>query len=184
MFEFLKYLGIFLASFTEGPTAGVSVGFLSRLGYMNIYLGYLTHVFGDLSADFLYYSLGYFGGIKLLPKLAKFFGFTLKEIEKAKIFFQSNRKKVIVFGKLSHFVGLPILITAGIAQYPWWKFLILDFFATAIKSAFLVAVGYYFGEVWKRYSNVFLDTTIALFMLIFIPIAYFLFKRRKQRKKK
>jgi len=183
MLEFLKYLGIYLASFTEGPTAGISVGFLSKLGYMNIYLGYFAHVFGDLSADFLYYSLGYFGGMRLLPRLARFFGFSIKEVKKAGKVFLKNRKKIIIFGKLTHFIGLPVLIACGIMRYPWWKFGLLDLLATIIKSAILVLVGFYFGEFWKGYSNIFIDVAIGITLLVVIPVGYFLYKRRKKAQK-
>ena len=180
MLEFFKYLGIFLAAFTEGPTTAVSVGFLSRLGYMNIYLGYLAHVLGDMSADFLYYFIGYFGGAEILPRFSKFFGFSLKEYLKAKKVFLENRKKIIIFGKLTHLVGLPVLFAAGVVRYTWWKFGILNFLATLIKSAILVIIGYYFGEVWRNYSNVFVDLSIAMTLLFLIPVGYFVYKRRKQ----
>lgn len=173
-----------MAAFTEGPTAGISVGFLSKLGYMDMHWGYFAHVFGDLSADYLYYSLGYFGGVRILPKVSRFFGFSISEVKKAESIFLKNQKKIIIFGKLTHFVGLPVLIACGVMRYSWWKFGLFDLLATIIKSALLVLIGYYFGEIWKEYSNFVLDITIGVTLLIVIPIGYFLYKRRQNTKNK
>jgi membrane protein DedA with SNARE-associated domain len=181
MFQFLielKYVAIFLGTFVEGPTIGLLVGLFAKLGYLSLFLGYLVHVIADLSADFLFYAIGYFGGKKALHKVAKYLKFSVKETENAEKTFNNNGKKIILIGKITHVVGFPILIAAGLAKYPFWKFAIFDLIATLIKSAILIAVGYYFGNFWIKIHNVLLDVGFAGVLIILVPLIYFIIKRR------
>jgi membrane protein DedA with SNARE-associated domain len=183
MFNFLielRYVAIFIGTFIEGPTVGLLAGVFSKLGYLSLVTAYIVHVLGDLSADFFFYSVGYFGGRKALPKVAKFLQFSVEETEKAEHIFHRNGKKFIVIGKITHVVGFPILIAAGIARYPFFKFALFDLIATIIKSAGLLALGYFFGNFWQKINNVFLDVTLASILIIILPFIYFVFRRRKK----
>jgi len=65
----LTYLGIFIGTFIEGPLVGLLAGSLVRTGFLNLFLAYFAHVFGDLSADFFYYFIGRQGQRNFLKKL-------------------------------------------------------------------------------------------------------------------
>ena len=176
----LKYLAVFIGTFLEGPTIGLLVGVFAKLGYFTLPLGYLVHVLGDLSADFFYYSVGYFGGHRALPKVARCLKFSVEETDKMEHLFRRNGKKFIVIGKITHVVGFPILIAAGLARYPFWKFVVFDLFATLIKSGILLALGYFFGNFWEKINTVFLDISLAGIIVIVIPFVYFVFRRCKK----
>jgi membrane-associated protein len=183
MFQFLielKYLAVFLGTFVEGPTVGLLAGVFAKIGYFSLVTVYLVHVLADLSADFFFYAIGYFGGNKALPKVAKFLRFSVKDTEDAEKTFNSNGKKIILIGKITHVVGFPILLAAGITRYPFLKFAVFDLIATLIKSAILIGLGYYFGDFWVKIHNVFLDAGMAGIIIILVPILYFIIKRRKK----
>jgi len=183
MFNFLielRYVAIFIGTFVEGPTVGLLAGVFAKLGYLSLVTAYVVHVLADLSSDFFFYSLGYFGGHKALPKIAKFLRFSIEETNKAERVFHNNGKKFIIIGKITHVVGFPILIAAGLVRYPFLKFALFDLIATIIKSAGLLALGYFFGNFWDQINNVFLDVTLAGVIIIILPIIYFVIRRRKK----
>jgi len=151
-----KYVAIFLGSFIEGPTVGLIVGFLSRVKYINLYWGYSAHVLGDISADMIYFTIGYFGGMKIVPKFARLLRYSVNDIEAIENAFKKHSIKLIIVGKITHVIGFPILFAAGITRYKWYRFLLFDFIATLIKAAILVFIGYYFGGLWEKVDNVLL----------------------------
>jgi len=172
-----KYVAIFLGSFIEGPTVALIVGFLSRVRYINLYWGYFAHVLGDFSADMLYYAIGYFGGARVVPKMAKIFKFSVEEVENLEGSFKKHSKKLIIVGKITHVIGFPILIAAGVIRYKWYKFIVFDFVATLIKALVLVYIGYHFGGLWEKVDSALLVITGIGLLVVVGQIAFVLIRR-------
>ncbi len=172
-----KYLAIFIGSFIEGPTVGLLTGFFARMGYIHLSFGYLAHVAGDMSADLMYYALGYFGGVTFLPKLARLLRYSLSDVESIEKSFNKHSKKLIILGKLTHVVGFPILLAAGMSKYPWYKFVALDLIATLLKAAILVFIGYHFGGYWEKVNNVLIIAGVTGAIVVGVQVGYFLVRR-------
>ncbi len=171
----LAYLGIFIGTFIEGPLVGLLAGFLVKIGFLNLFLAYIVHVLGDLSADFFYYFIGY-KGQKMLFKKFNISDKNLVKAEKMKKLFHRHPKKIIILGKLTHITGLPVLLGVGMSHYDWRKFLFFDFFATIIKSAILISLGYYLAEFWTKASDIISYLSWFSILFIVIIIAYFIIK--------
>ncbi len=172
----LTYLGIFIGTFIEGPTVGLLAGFLARIGFLNLFLVYVVHVLGDLTADFFYYFIGYQSQKKLFKRI----NISKKNIiraEKIKKLFHQHPKKIIILGKLTHISGLPVLLGVGMSHYNWRKFLLFDFLATIIKSAILISAGYYLAEFWTK-ANDFVSC-LSWFGLLFLLIIIIYFAMKK-----
>lgn len=182
LIEISKYAGIFIGTFIEGPAVGMLTGSLIKLGYLNIYLSYLVYVMGDFTADCLYYAIGYHGGARFLKRFT-FSSKTLEKIKKNKVFFHNHSNKIILFGKLTHFFGLPILIGAGLTHYSWKKFLIFNLIATLIKSAIVIAIGFYLTSLWMGINNTINYIGLIITFLTAIFFFYFLIKLYNQRRK-
>jgi len=176
----LKYVAVFIGTFIEGPAVGLLSGLFARTGYFSLPIVYVVHVIADFSADLFYYSLGYFGGHRAVPKIAKFLKISISEEIKDEHQFHQHGRKILLVGKITHVVGFPILIAAGVSRYPISKFVIFDLIATVIKSAGIIALGYFFGNYWSTINNVFSDMTLAGVIIILIPVIYFVFRRRKK----
>jgi len=176
--EHLKYIAIFLGTFVEGPVVGLLVGFFVRINHIQLVYGYLAHVLGDLSADMMYFFIGYLGGKKILPKIAALLKFKPEESKKAGVLFKKHSYKIIIFGKISHVFGFPILIGMGLSRYSWVKFFIFDLIATLIKSAMLISLGYYFGSLWKQIDSLLAYIAMAGGLLAAIWVLYYLIRRR------
>lgn len=178
----LRYPGIFIGTFIEGPAVGMITGSLIKLGYLNIYLGYLVYVVGDFTADCLYYALGYYKRTGFLRRL-NFSSKTLSKAKRMKNLFHNHPNKIIVLGKLTHFLGLPILIGAGLTHYSWRKFLIFDLIATLIKSAILIFIGFHLVSLWVRINNTINYAGLVGTLLIIIVVIYLLIKLYNRREK-
>jgi len=169
----LKYFGIFAGAFIEGPTVGLIAGFFSRLHYLNFFTAYLVHVSGDFLADSIYYAIGYSGSKKILSYFTRWFNIPMDKAEKTKKIFYEHPCKIIIIGKLTHILGLPILVGAGLARYSWPKFLFFNFLATIIKSAALLSIGYYLADRWQKAESIFSYISLAGIALLVLLFFYF-----------
>ena len=172
----LKYPAIFLGAFIEGPTVALIVGVLVKLKVINLGIGFLLHVIGDFSADFMYYGIGLVGGRKFLHKIASFFRFSLEEMEQIKFKVTKHSWKLILIGKITHFLGLPVLIGVGLAHYSWYKFGVINLLATLIKSAILIIIGYFWGHLWRNVDSTLSYLTMIALFIILIQILYFIIR--------
>jgi membrane protein DedA with SNARE-associated domain len=175
-----RYLGIFLGTIIEGPVIMAAAGFLVRLGYFNFWLAYILMVLGDLVGDVLWYYAGYFGAKKFIEKFGRFFGITKEAMEKVKLLFHRHHNKILFLSKITMGFGLsaPILLTAGVSKVPVKKFIILNFLGGLIWTAFLMILGYFFGNIYLLISEsvrvAFIAVVIILITALFFGFGKFL----------
>jgi membrane protein DedA with SNARE-associated domain len=175
-----RYLVLFPIVVVEGPIITIIAGFLASLDLLSIYITYVVIVFADLSGDFIYYSIGRWGRENFIDKWGKYIGLNKQKIGKVEEHFEKHRKKTLIFGKLSHAVGMPILVAAGIAKVPIWEFLWLNFLATLPKSFIFLFIGYYFGEAYVKFDKYldYITITTIILGLVFLLI-YYSYSRHK-----
>lgn len=150
-----RYLGIFLATIFEGPLTMIAVGFLYKLGHFNFFLAYSIMVLGDLVGDVGWYYLGYFGGNKFFIKFGKYIGVEEKSIEKVRALFHKHHNKILFISKITNSLGMAvaILVTAGISKIPMKKFIILNILGGLVWTLMMMAVGYFFGNVYSTVTG-------------------------------
>ncbi len=162
----------------EGPIITVIAGFLSSLGYLNLFMAYAVVVIGDLIGDSIYYSVGRWGRNFILRRWGRYVGITMKRIMRLQEYFAKHKGKTLVVGKISHAFGAPILVAAGVANVPYWEFAGINCLATLPKSLALLLIGFYFGKAYAK-INAYFDYAeiglVALAALLFI--LYFITKR-------
>ena len=149
------YFVLFALAILEGPIITIIAGALCALGQLNLVVGYAVIVAGDTVGDCLYYILGRYGR-RVPPRILAWFGITAARIDLVKKYFVRHPKKTFALGKLSHGIGAVPLFAAGLIQYPFGSFILLNILFTAIKSSLLLAIGFYFGEAaghWKTYLD-------------------------------
>ena len=162
----------------EGPIISVIAGFLVSIGQMNFAIAFGLLVLGDVIGDFILYSVGRWGGVKLIEKYGKRFGVTPARVEKLETFFEKHSVKTLLFGKWGHAFGLPILVSAGVAKMPMQKFSAVSVMGTIPKTLALMLLGFYFGSSYgliDHYFNYFILGTIVLVALI--AFGYWMFKK-------
>lgn len=174
-----KYLILFPAAVLEATTASLLVGFLVKINILNFFIAFPILLLGDLIPDNLFYYLGYFGrNTKFVKKQilkSELFSGNLITIEKL---WSKHGIKALIFCKLAYGIGLPFLLSAGIAKMPYKKFLTYSTIISVLKYGVLVLIGYLLGHSYalaEKYIG-WMYIIISVFVLISILIYYILIK--------
>jgi len=177
-----KYFIIFPIAVVEGPIVTIICGFIASTGAMYFSVAFVVLILADLVGDFIYYAIGYWGGRRAVRHFGRFLKIEEEQVLKLSDGFANHGGKILVTGKLSHVVGGPILVTAGLVKYPIARFLWFSIIATLIKTFLLLGVGYYLGEAYDRMAKYldyvgFVSSLVAV--LAIIAIFYYLIKPPK-----
>jgi membrane protein DedA with SNARE-associated domain len=178
-----RYLILFPLVALEGPIITVIAGSLVATSFMSAPVAFLVIVAGDLFGDSFYYFLGKWGGTKFVERWGRFFGINPKLAEDLKNHFDSHAGKTLFLGKISHGIGGIFLAAAGMADMPYSRFIWFNFLATLIKSATLLLIGYYFGQALTRINSIVQLVAFVLIILLIVALAYYIFSRKKAKKK-
>ena len=151
-----KYPALVVLSFFEGPYIMMMSGFLIKLGVLTLVYTYIALSIGDLLADVVWYYVGYFFGNQFVKRFGKFFDITDESIESVKDLFSRHRKKILLGSKVTAGFGLSLatLITAGMVRAPFGEYIMLNFFGQFVWTAVMLAVGFFFGNLYVVIDNV------------------------------
>lgn len=178
LFVTYRYALIFPLTVLEGPIVTVIGSFLASQGYLNVYAVYAISVVGDLVGDVLYYGLGRFGRHGFIDKYGKYLLVPPERVKELEGHFGRHSGKTLVIGKLTHAMGVFVLVSAGIAKVPFGQYLLYNFLPTLPKSLAFVMIGFYFGKAFGEINSylewvAFGGTALVLLALLlyFIPKA-------------
>jgi membrane protein DedA with SNARE-associated domain len=170
---------IFLLVLIEGPIVTITSSFFAASGYFNVFILYPVIVIADLSSDILWYFVGYFGREKIINRWGNLIGLNTERVDKFEKIndkFKKHRGKVLIIAKITHVIGLPFLISAGIFKWDLKKFIWFNFLATLPKTLFFIILGYYFGEAHEAiskylgYSTLIGITAFSLSLIIYFVV--------------
>lgn len=150
--HFSKYLIVFVLSIVEGPVVMLSSGFLYRLGQFQLIPLYFSLMAGDFVADLGWYAVGRFGARPLINKFGGFLNLTPEVIDKIEKRFKTYQTAILFISKITMGFGfaLATLMVAGMLKVNFKKYAVLNLLGGFIWTAFLVAVGFIFGDVYSR----------------------------------
>jgi membrane protein DedA with SNARE-associated domain len=158
------YLAVFGFLFIEsfgapvpGQTMLMAAGVFAGAGRLNVLgiavLGFLAAVIGDNVG----YSIGHFGGRRLVLRYGRYIFVTEKRLSKAEGFFTRHGGKIV---GLARFIdGLRQLngIIAGIAKMPWQRFLAFNALGAAAWVGVWTSIGYLAGghltEIYQQFPR-------------------------------
>ena len=172
------YFIFFIATVVEGTLVTTAAGVAAGFGYYNIFIIILIAIAGDLTADTVYYFIGYHSRSLILERYGHYLGITKERMEKVGAMVHRNFGKTMFVVKLSPFIPIPGLIAIGASRVPLRKFVGMSLLITAPKAAFFAFLGFYSGKTY-----VYLTSTITngyyigggLIMLI--VIIYFIYQK-------
>ncbi len=157
---------LFFFSLIEGLNIMFIGGFLAAQGYFNLFMVIFVLFLGDFGGDLGWYSLGRFGGRKIVLAYGRYFGITKARLEKAERFIHRHGGKALLIVKFTTGLCLITLITSGITKMKFSRFFYYDLIGSIGWSVMTVMLGYFFGAsfaVLKKYfENVSLILTILL----------------------
>lgn len=162
----------------EGPIATVLAAYLAHEGYMNLTSVFAVCVAGDLIGDALLYLVGRYGAGRLPVGITQRLGMT--EARKLAMTQHFNVKggRTLMFAKITHSAGLPILIASGMAKMNGTLYMWYNLMGTLPKTAILVLIGYYFGAAYGLIDTYIYRISLVLLVLLFLGGSYYIWRRR------
>ena len=147
------YWVIFLAMLIEGPIVTAAAAFAVALGYFNIFAIFGLSIAGDLTADVIYYLIGYWGRITLVERFGHYFGLTKDRIRRMERLMRDHAVKTLIALKLTPVLPTPGLMIVGATKMDLKKFTLISILITLPKSVVFMLMGYYFGKSYDKLSR-------------------------------
>ena len=180
---YLVYGVVFFVAAAEGPIISILLGVLIKLGYFAFLPSYAAVIAGDMLSDTIWYYVGYYFMHVFVRRFGKYFGVTEDNIEKVKRIFNKYNAPILFVSKVTNGFGLSlaVLLTAGTVRIPFGRFISVNFIGQFVWSGFLIAIGYFFSDLYLR-----LDSFIghaSVFLLFGVVVVAFLGFARYLRKR-
>ena len=134
----------------EGPIVTVIAAWLASQNLFSLWSVTLVVVVADLVGDLGLYALGRWGLHRLPARWRDRLGLNRARLIGLTRHFRHKGGRTLVIGKLTHSAGAAVLVAAGMARMPLWRFVRVNLLATIPKSLFFVALGYSFGSAYAR----------------------------------
>lgn len=167
----MHYLILAVLVAVEGPLMTLLGAAASSAGFMQPGWVFVAAAVGNLSADIIWYSLGFLGKIEWAYQYGNWLGLKRQHIEKIQSHIHAHAAKVLFLAKLSAGLMIPSLIAAGIAKVPikkWFPALIIG---ETLWTGTLVLCGYYAAEAIKQVEKGVHYIGIGVSVLLILGIA-------------
>ena len=147
---FWTYIILGLLVAIEGPIATLLGAAAASAGLMRPLPVFFAAATGNLTADSLWYTLGYLGKTEWIMHFGRRMGMTENLIEHLKQNMIKHATKVLFLAKLTLSFVIPSLIAAGLLRVPWRRWLPPLIVAETLWTGSLLLIGYYTTEALKR----------------------------------
>lgn len=148
------YLALALLVFVEGPIATLLGAFAASAGVMRPVWVFAAAATGNLTADTLWYSLGYMGKSEWLIRWGRFFHLRREQVLRLQGEVRQHALKLIFVGKLTASLSIPALIATGLAKVPVRRWIAALLLGEMIWTGGLVIAGYKLGESLRQIEAV------------------------------
>jgi membrane protein DedA with SNARE-associated domain len=186
VFQFLHQYGYWMMlplMIVEGPIVTVIAAMLASLGAFNVFLVLILSIFGDIVGDVALYALGHKYGMSFVRRVGKYFGITEKLVIRMSEYFEKHGGKTVFIAKSTTGLSWATFTAAGVAKMNFGKFLKNSFYGGVVWSGFLVAMGYFYGYLWRE-IKIYIDWIgWAIFILVSASILAITFYKNYQAKK-
>lgn len=134
----------------EGPLATIMAATLAALGAFNVFVVIFFSILGDIIGDVVLYGLGYKYGMSFVNRVGKYVGITEKLVLKMEKYFLKHGGKTIFAVKSTTGLCWATFAAAGIVKMDFRKFMTNSILGGIVWSGFLVAMGYFYGYLWRE----------------------------------
>ncbi len=185
LMESYGYIAMFFAMAAENGNIPIPsevilgfAGFLISQGVFEFMPTFIIACLAGIFGSVVSYFLGLYGGRPLLLKYGKYIFFNEKKFRLTEHLFDSYGGIAVLVCRCLPGVRTFISFPAGVARYPFFKFIILTTIGTIPWTWLLVWAGSVLGSHWRdliEYNHIFL---IALIVLAAVIALVFFIKRR------
>jgi membrane protein DedA with SNARE-associated domain len=174
----LAYILFALLVAIEGPITTLAGAVAASAGYLNPIFVFVSASLGNLSADILWYSLGYMGKTEWLVKYGGRLGIKESFITRLQKDIHAHIHKILFIAKLTLGLVIPTLIAAGLARVPFKRWFGVLFTAECIWTGSLVLAGYYFGYMIQRIETNLRWVSLAGAVITIVLVVIYLSRHR------
>lgn len=168
-----RYFMLFPLALLEGPLASLVVGFLIYLGYFNPILAYSFLILGDIIPDVIYYYIGRFGNKKeLIHKYSARFKIISQNFAFIERIWHTHGRKTMFLSKLAYGLSTPLLVSAGLVNMPFKKFILYAIPITLFQYGVGLLLGYYLGHSYQLAAGYIDETRLIIAGIIIVIIGY------------
>lgn len=156
-------------------------GFLISQHIFDFWMTFAIACAAGVIGSIISYWLGSYGGRPLLLKYGKYIFFNEHKFTMAENMFNKYGGAAVLICRCLPGVRTFISFPAGVARYPFWKFVIFTIIGTIPWTFLLVWAGSILGSHWRdliQYNHVFLIAVVVICVII----AAFVFWKRHQQK--
>lgn len=165
----------------EGPIATLLGAAAASAGLMHPGWVFVAAALGNLTADSLWYALGYLGKIDTLLRFGQKLGINRDLLERLKTGMLTHATRIIFIAKITVSFIIPSLIAAGLVKAPWRRWFPAIFTGEMIWTGSLTLIGFYAAEAIKHLEKGI--EYLALFgSLVFILFLLFMGRRLLRKK--
>ncbi len=184
-YSYLGVYGLILLFSTVLPFSKtlviVGAGILASQGIGSLPVYLLVSLAGFVTADSIYYSLGYVFGERVLRWKA-FSGPPNKErFREAEARFRRHDWLAVFSARFLPFLRCPIFVVAGMSRMFPLRFLLADFLSACLLAPVAIALGYFFGENRELLVRHIKEGEYVLALLVCLVLGFlFFFPRRRK----
>jgi membrane protein DedA with SNARE-associated domain len=168
----------------EGPIATLLGAAASSAGLMKPGWVFVAAAAGNLTADSLWYTLGYIGKIDWLLRFGKKLGIHADILERLENNMRAHAARILFVAKLTLSMMIPALIAAGLVKAPWRRWFPAIFTGEMLWTGSLLIIGFYTTEAIKRVERGVEYAALGgavVFVLFLILVGRRVIKQRYQR---
>ncbi|MHC1781472.1 MAG: DedA family protein [Anaerolineaceae bacterium] len=154
----------------EGPIATLLGAAASSAGLMRFWGVFAAAALGNLTADSLWYLLGYTGRVGTALKFGRFFGVKRKHIDH--LTNAMHKHGLDIFAKLTAGFMIPSLVAAGLVRLPYKRWFPVLLAAETIWTGTLLVIGYYTTEAIKSVSREISLISVAISVVFLIVVIW------------
>jgi membrane protein DedA with SNARE-associated domain len=170
---YISYIVLAVLVAVEGPIATLLGAAAASAGFMKPEWVFFSAAGGNMTADLLWYYLGYAGRADWIFKHSSWFGWDRTKMDRLMQGMHDHAPKILFLAKLTAAFTIPSLMAAGFSRVPvrrWLPFLAI---AETVWTGSLVIMGFYATESIKQIQNgmqyvLLLGSIIFVFFIIWI----------------
>lgn len=172
--SYYRYPFVFLLAIVEGPMVMVACGILLKLKFFYFWPVYFSLLLGDFVADLGWYAVGYYGARRFVDRFGRYFSLTPQVMDKLEEVFKRHHDKILFISKITMGLGfaLATLITAGMVRVNFKKYAIYNFLGGFIWTGLLLAVGFFFGNLYAPLNAGLKIVFVVVLVIIVSAVLY------------
>ena len=145
-----NYVLLAVMTLIEGPIATLLGAMAASTGLLRPQWVFVAAATGNLTADALWYSVGYLGKTEWLLQHGRRLGLREEHILRLEEAMQKHARKILLIAKLTLSFSIPALVAAGLARVPLRRWLTTIIGAEIVWTGMLVLIGYHLTMSLRR----------------------------------